>query len=174
MGLLSAIGRLFKAIFKKLLNLIKRIFKKLWWVILVLAIIWFAPAILGYLTSIGAPSFLTTAFSAISTVTPYLTSAVSWISSGAGSLISSAWSGYKSLELGTQLAIAGGAAALIVPEETTDVIKEAGKLAGDVIGATAGAAGSIVKGFFSSPGGLALAGLGIWYFFLRDDRSNNG
>lgn len=160
MGLLSAIGRLFKAIFAKLMKLIKTIFKKFWWVLLIVAIIWFAPAIAAFLTANGAPAFLVSAFNGVATLTPYLQSAVSWLGSSGGSVLDKAWTGFKALEFSTQLAVVGGAAALIAPEETMEVISETVSLAGDMVGAVVGAASSAL-------GPLLLGAVGLYFLFFR-------
>lgn len=160
MGLLSAIGRLFKAIFAKLMKLIKTIFKKFWWVLLIVAIIWFAPAIAAFLTASGAPSFLVTAVNGVATLTPYLQSAVSWLGSSGGSFLDKTWTGFKALEFSTQLAVVGGAAALIAPEETMAVISETVSLAGEMVSAVAGAVSS-------SFGPLLLGAIGLYFLFTR-------
>lgn len=163
MGLLSAIGRLFKAIFSKLMKLITTIFKKFWWVLLIVAIVWFAPAITAFLTASGAPSFLVSAFSGVATLTPYLQSAVSWLGTTGGAALDKAWTGFKALEFSTQLAVVGGAAALIAPEETMGVISETVSLAGDMVGAVAGAVSSAF-------GPLLLGAIGLYFLFFREKR----
>lgn len=168
MSFLSSIGKMLKAIFKKLLSWVKKILKAIWPILLIIAIIYFAPMAVAWLTSVGAPSFLVTGMSAVSSLTPYVTTALSWLGTNAGALVSSAWSGYSSFGTGTQLAILGGAAAMIAPEEFQEVIKEGAALAGDVIGTVAGA---VAKGFAASPIGILAIGAGaLWLIGSGDDK----
>lgn len=160
MGLLSAIGRLFKSIFNKLMKLIKTIFKKFWWVLLIVAIIWFAPAIAAFLSASGAPSFLVTAFNGVATLTPYLQSAVSWLGTNGGAALDKAWTGFKALEFSQQLAIVGGAAALIAPEETMEVVSETASLAGKMVS-------SVVSAVSSSFGPLLIGATALYLFLTR-------
>lgn len=170
MSIFSSLGKLLKAIFTKLLTLIKKILKAIWPILLIAAIIYFAPAAVGFLTSAGAPAWLTGSFQWIATnLTPGLMSGLEWLTSGAGSLLSKGWTAFKGLELGTQLAIVGGAAAAIAPEETADVLEEAGKTVGEVTGAVASGIGSAL---FSSPWVLLAAGVAVWYFFIRDENDD--
>lgn len=167
MSILSSIGKLFKAVFSKLLKVIKKIFKAIWPLLLIIAIIYFAPVAAAFLTSAGAPLWLSGSFSWIaSTLTPTLMSGLSWLSTGVGSALSSGWTAFKGLETGTQLAILGGAAAVIAPEETADVIQSAADTVLDVVGTVLGGVGSAL---ISSPWLLAAAAIGVWYFFIRDD-----
>lgn len=177
MSFFSAIVDLFKAIFKAILNFIKKILKKLWLVILIIVIIYFAPAITAYLSSIGAPSFLTSAFSSLSALTPYVTSALAWLKEGALALIENGWTAWKTLEFSTQLSIIGGAAMLIAPEEATEVVEETVDLVGGAVG---GVIGGVIGALTSSPVAMVAAGFAIWWFFVRKKKdtviaiTNNG
>lgn len=125
MSIFSALGRLLKRIFSTIMKWLKKILGKWWLLLLVILVIYFAPAIWVWLAEVGAPAFLTDAFAWIATnMSPYLISAVDFLWSGAGSLISAAWSGYQSLGFGWQAAIALGAASLLAPEETAELISE--------------------------------------------------
>lgn len=167
MSLLGAVGKLFSSLIKKIFSFLKKIFKSIWPLLLIVAAIYFAPVVAGYLSSVGAPSFLTSIFSAASSLTPTITSAASWVWSNIGSVASTAWSGFKSLDIGTQLAVVGGAAALIAPEETAEVVEEIGTAAGTVLGAVGSAVGDVVSGIFSSPWGIAALGFAAYWFFGR-------
>lgn len=168
MSLLGSLGNLIKRIFSKIFDFIKKIFKKFWWVLLIIAIVWFAPTILAWLTTAGAPSWLIAGTSWVATnVTPLLVSAGTWLWSGAGSLLSAAWTGYTSLGIGTQAAIALGAAALLAPEETQQVLDDAITTAGEIVGVVTGAVGSALS---KSPlVWVGLAGLAAWLFFGSDE-----
>lgn len=166
----ASIGRLIKKIFKAIFKFIAKLIKALGPLLLILAVIWFAPAIAGWLTSVGAPSFLTTSFSYLATtVTPLLQTAVSWLGSTVGRGATALWSSFSDAKLGTQLSILGGAAALIAPDEFGEVIQDAADLASDVIGTVAGAVGSSI---FNSPVGVAAIAAGL-YFLVGRERNNN-
>lgn len=165
MGLLSSIWNLIMKILGAIFSWIGDLLGDWFLIILIIVLIWFAPVIAVWLTSVGAPSFLVSVFTSMSSLTPYVIKAGTWLWGGASSLVSTAWSSYKGLETGTQAAIALGAAALIAPEETATLITDAADLvstgAESILGAVVGAA-------TSSPILLAVGGLAIWYFFFRD------
>lgn len=164
MSLLSSIGNLIKKILSSIVKAIKNLLKKLWPLLLIIAIIYFAPAITGFLATSGAPAWLSGAFGWIGTnVTPILTSALSSIWAGVKTVGSTAWSAYRGLELSTQASIAVGAAALIAPEETAAVISDVAELAVDVVG-TVGS--GLLEGLTSSTlGTVVLVGGGLWLLF---------
>lgn len=163
MSLLSSIWRLIKKIFSAILNWLSDIFGELFLILLIIVLIYFAPVIAAYLASVGAPAFLVTAFEVLAMATPYVVSAVTWLWEGGASLLSAAWSAYSGLSVGTQAAIAIGAAALIAPAETQALLGDAMDVIGTGVSTIAGAV-------LSSPVGLGLVALGIWWFFLRDKK----
>lgn len=166
MSFLSSVWNLIKKIISKVFGWLKKLLKNFWWVFLIVAAIYFAPAITTWLTANAAPEFLITAFSSLSSVTPYAAPLIDWLWSGGKSLLSGAWSAYSGLGLGQQAAIALGASALLAPEETAAVIEETVDLVGDVVEAGVDAIGSA---FSSSPLlMIAAAGLGLWLLFGRD------
>lgn len=135
----------------KILKAVINFIKKYWMIILLLAAVYFAPAISAWLSSAGAPSFLVQGFSWIgTTLTPGLTSVVGWLTSGAGALWTKATAAWGSLSLGTQAAIALGAVAALAPEETADALTEIGEFVGETAGTIIG----------SVAGGLTSGGLG--------------
>lgn len=160
MGILSAIWNLIKKIFSAVLGWLSDLFGKFFWIILILVVIWFAPVIATWLVSVGAPSFLVTAFQAISVLTPYVQSAGMWLWTSGSSLVSTAWSAFRGLDAGTQAAVALGAAAAIAPEEMQTLIKEAGSLLAD-------GASAIIDGIVSNPLLLAGAAAAVWFLFFR-------
>lgn len=163
-------GKLFKAIlgvFKRILRMIVNFVKKYWWVILMVVAIYFAPVISSWLTSAGAPSWLSGAFSWVAgNVTPYVTSLVTWLGSSAGSVVGSVGSWFSSLSFSQQAAVALGAAALIAPQETADVIDAGVGAIGDVVG-TVGAA--IAGSVLSQPLVWVAAGLALWLLWPEKD-----
>ena len=158
MGILSAIWNLIKKIFSAVLSWIGKIFGKLFWIILIVVLIWYAPVIVAWLTSIGAPGFVVSAFEMISIATPYVQSAGMWLWTGGSSLVSTAWQAFRGLDAGTQAAIALGAAAAIAPEETTALLEESVDLVVD-------GADAIVGALASNPVVWIAAGLGLWLLF---------
>lgn len=160
MGILSAIWRLISKIFSVVLGWLKKLFSRFFWIILIVAIIWFAPVIAAWLTSVGAPSFVVSMFEAISVATPYVQSAGSWLWDKGSSLVSSAWSSFRGLDAGTQASVALGAAALLAPEETANLVSDAGGLLVDAIGTIGGA-------LFSNPWIMVAGGLAIYWMLLR-------
>lgn len=169
MSILNSIWNLIKSVFKKLLSFISKILKDLWPLLLICAVIWFAAPIAGYLTSIGAPQFLVTAIETLGMATPMLTSAVTWLTTGVGSLATSAWASYASLELGTQLMIATGVAAAIAPDETSALITDVAHTVTDVVGDVAsGVSDSLFGGNF-----WLYAALGVGAYLLITSRKDN-
>lgn len=163
MGLLGSIWKLIKKVIDVIFKFLKDIFGDLWPILLIIAVIYFAPYIATYLTSIGAPGWLTTAFTTLAEATPSLTSAMTWLWDSGSTLASTGWTAFKQLDVGTQAAILTGAAALLAPEETEAVISDAVGLLGTGVAAITG-------GLLSSPVGLALAGFAFYWVFLRDDK----
>lgn len=163
MGILSAIWNLIKKIFSAVLGWIGKLFGKLFWVILILVLIWYAPVIVAWLTSVGAPGFVVSAFELLAVATPYVQSAGMWLWNGGSSLVSTAWQAFRGLDAGTQAAIALGAAAAIAPEETTTLLKEATDLVVDGVDALVGA-------LASNPFVWVAAGLAIWFLFGGDSK----
>lgn len=166
MGLLDAIGRLISKIFQKIFDFLGDIFGELFWIILIIVLIYFAPVIAAYLASVGAPAFIVSAFEVLALATPYVTTAVTWLWEGGASLVSSAWSAYSGLSMGQQATIALGAAALLAPEETAEVIEEGTKLVGDVLG-------QVVGGLAKTPLGLVVMGLAAYWLFFKDDNGGD-
>lgn len=171
MSLFSDIFNWFSAIFKKLLSAVTDFLKKYWVIIALVAIIWFAPAIATWLTSSGAPSWLSGTFSWIgSTITPIVTSAGTALWDGVTSFASGAWAAFTDAGFGTQLAVIGLAGMLLAPEETAKVISDVGEAAGELIGSVAGAAITAVT---SSPLiWIAVAAAGAYLLFSGDDSSD--
>lgn len=170
MSIVSALFKLLRTIFKRVMSFVAKVFKAIWPLLLVVAVIYFAPTITAWLTSAGAPSWLTTAFSTLSTVTPYVTTAVNWLITGAGSLASSAGAAFSKLGLGAQLALVAGAAAALAPDEFTNLVSEAATLAGNLASTALGAVAGAVA---SSPIGVLAIGAGLM-FFLGKDRNKGG
>lgn len=163
-NILSSLWRLIKAIIKKIFSWIADLFGDWFLVLLLIVLIFVAPYIAAWLTSVGAPAFLVTAFEVLALATPYLTTALTWLWEGGSSILGFAWDAFKGAETGTKLAIVAGTAALIAPEETSALAEDALELASDVVGTGVGVlAGTIL----SNPLGLAAAAGLIWWFFLR-------
>lgn len=146
MSFLNSLASWFKAIFKAIFKFVTKLLKQLWPLILVIAVIYFAPAIGLWLTSAGAPAWLSSSFVWIgANVTPLLTSAISSVWSGTAALAGNAWTAFKAAELTTQLMVLGATAALIAPDETAALISDAVKtVAGVVTDVTSDVAGSIL------------------------------
>lgn len=161
MSLLGALFKLIKKIIGAIIKFIKKYLVIILLIIVICCAIYFAPAIAAWLGSVGAPTWMATAFQWAGTyVTPTFTTWVGYLWDGVSAISNKAWTAFSNARTGTQLAIATGLSAAIAPDETAEVIAEAGELAGDVVG-------SVASGLLSSPGSLILAGLGVWYFFFR-------
>lgn len=162
---MSALFKLIKKIVSAVLNLIKKILKKIWPLLLIVAALYFfGPAIGGILQNMGAPTWLTS----------FLTSAPATLASWGGSVWgavaaggASLWAGFSSLSLGTQAAVLTGTAALIAPEETGELIAEAGKTIG-------GAVKGVASGLTSSIWPLLAIGAGIFFIpkFLKSNEES--
>lgn len=162
MGLLSAIAKLFKAIIRAIINFVKKYFAIILMIVLICVAIYFAPAIAGWLTSVGAPEFLVSAFTWVGqSVTPLMSAA--W--EGLGNLASSAYGAFSKAEIGTKAGLLLGLSAAIAPEETAAVIAEAG----GVVGTLAGAA---VSGILGSSGGVIIFGVLAAWLLLRSGKKS--
>lgn len=167
MSILSSVLKIFKAIWQKIWKAIKYILKNFWWLIAIVAIIYFAPMLVA---ASGTPSWLVSILQVIpSSWSTAVASALSWVWSAVSGIGGAVWEAYRSLGLGTQLAIAGGTMALLAPEETEELITEVTDVVTDVIGDVVGTVADVVT---SSPVfiiGLGL--LGAWLLFggSRDD-----
>lgn len=162
----SSLWKLIKAIVKKVLSVVKKVLKKLWPIIIVIAAIYFAPVIAGFLGSIGAPAWFTSSVAWVgANVTPILGTVATWIKAGA----SWAWSGaagmWSTLSTSGKLTTVIGAAGMMAPKETADLI-------GDVAGSLTDVAGSLLGNFLSSPVGIGLLAGGL-FFLLYKRRSND-
>lgn len=162
MGLFSAIAKLFRAIIKAIVNFVKKYWKIILMIVLIVVAIYFAPAIAGWLTSVNAPSFLVTGMQwAGANLTPMLASG--W--SGVTQLAGSAWNAFSAASIGAKAAIVTGLAAAIAPEETAEVLKEAGALTGELVT-------GLASGLLSSPVGLIVAGVFAWLLLRGDGKSS--
>jgi hypothetical protein len=165
--MLSSLGKLLKKVLSKLMDFIKKILKKLWPLLIIIAIIYFAPLTAGYLSSIGAPSFLTSTFTWVAgNVTPLLSTTLSSLWSGGKALLGSAYSAFGAASTSTKLSLLSGAAALLAPEETAEFIGDVGSYIADtattVLGAIAGT-------LFSNPIILIGGGLALWWLLSSKD-----
>lgn len=140
-----------KKIFDSILKFIRKICEALGplFVVLMVALFVFAPYIGPWLATVGFP-----------TVGGWVT-AVGTTLSGIG-----VWG---------QLAIGLGVSYLLAPDATSSVVSGIADLVGDVASATGDIIGSGITGLvgsvFSSPIGLAVMGLGIWYVFFKKDEN---
>lgn len=163
MGLFSAIAKLFRAIIKAIVNFVKKYWKIILMIVLIVVAIYFAPAIAGWLTSVNAPSFLVTGMQWVgANITPMLTSG--W--AGVTELAGQAWNAFSAASIGTKAAIVTGLSAAIAPEETAEVLKEAGALTGGLIT-------GLASGLLSSPVGLVIAGVCAWLLFRGKSKDND-
>lgn len=165
MGILSALWDLIAKIFDAIFSWLGDFLGDWFLVILIIVAIWFAPVITAWLTSVGAPGFLVSAFQTLAVATPWVQSAGAWLWKGGASLLSSAWSGFKALDVGTQAAIVLGAAAAIAPEETETLLTEAVDLATDIVTNTGGA---VLGALSKSPVAWIVGGVAAWFFFFRN------
>lgn len=156
MGLFSSIWKLIKRLVSKLVSLVKKIFKKLWPLLLIIGLIYFAPAIGTWFTGAGFPTIGGWFTTIGATMTPTLTSWLSTAWGGVASLAGEAWTGFKALSLGTQASIVAGAAALLAPDETAEVLGEVGEVVGDTVGSVVGGLVSGLPGWVWLAGGAAL------------------
>ena len=176
MSFLNSLASWFKAIFRSIFKFITKLLKTLWPIILVGALIYFAPAISSWLVSSGAPTWLSGAFGWVgSTVTPLLTSAVSGIWSGTAALAGSAWTAFKAASLTTQLMVLGATAALIAPDETAAVIS-------DAVSTVAGVVSDVASTVATTVATTSIAGVPLWlwgvgglaaYFLLTSNKKSN-
>lgn len=167
MSIFSKLFAALKKIISKIVSFVAKILKKIWPLLLAIAVVYFAPSIAGWLGSAGAPTWLSGAFEFIgTTVTPYLASAGSWLLSAGSTIFSGASAAWSGLSMGTKASVVLGAATLLAPEEMAGLATEVGTVIGDTIGAVGG---SIATGFASSPIGMLAIG-GLLLFLLTRDK----
>lgn len=161
MGLLGSLGKLIGAIFKWIVNFVKKYLAIILTIVIIVCLIYFAPAIAGWLGSVGAPSWLTTAFTWVGeTITPSLISGLSSCWSGISSMFSSGWTSFSNATLGTKAAIVSGLSAAIAPSETAAVIS-------DAAGLVVSTGGTFLSSLASSPWGVTVIAGAVWWFFFR-------
>jgi hypothetical protein len=166
--MLSSLGKLLKKIVSKLLDFIKKILKNLWPLLILVAIVFFAPLAAAWLASVGAPTFLTTAFTWVgANVTPLLSTALSSLWAGGKAVVGAAYSAFSAASTSTKLSLVGGAAALLAPEETAEFISEVGEYVAETATTVLG---GIVGTLVSNPIILIGGGLLLWWFLSRDDK----
>lgn len=141
-NVLSALGKLISKIFSTIFKVLKELLGKYFLIILLIVAIYFAPLIAGYLASVGAPTFLVSAFETLALATPYVVSAVDTVWAGVSSFGSKAWNAFKTAELGIQAAVVLGVSALIAPEETGNLVSEVVDAAGEVVGTVVSGTGA--------------------------------
>lgn len=158
MSILSKLFDVLKKIIKTIVDFVKKFIKKYWWVLLIVAAIYFAPFLATYFASSGLTT-LSTFFGSIATnITSTVVSALDWAWSGASALGSAGLTAFKGAELSTQLAIVGGASALLAPEETADLITEVGSTVFDAVANV----GDAILGAFPGWVWVAAAGVGLY------------
>lgn len=79
---------------------------------------------------------------------------------------------------GTSAALlAAGASFLLFPDDTAELVSEVSEAVGDaassVLDTVIDVASGAVTSFLSSPGGLIIAGVAFWYFFLREKKDGD-
>lgn len=161
---MSIIGKLFSVIRKvieKIVDFVVKFIKKYWWVLLIVAAIYFAPAMGAFFASNGMAG-LGSVFTTIGTsITPSLVQFGTWAWDGLAGLAGSAWTAFKSAELGTQLSIVGGAAALLAPEEAAELVSEVADGVGDLVGTIVDTVASVFPDWVWIAGAAAL----VWWLW---------
>lgn len=159
-NLISKLIDLIVAVVKKIVKAIIDFIKKYWWVILLVAVIWFAPQIALFFAESGYFGLSNFFLAIANTLSTPLWSAATWAWSGISALGGSAWTAFKAAEMTTKLSIVTGAAAILAPDETAEVITEIGTTLVDV-------ASGVVGGLLSNPVLLGAAGLALFLFLRR-------
>lgn len=168
MSILSSLFDWVFAILKSIVSFIVDFIKEYWLLLVIIALIWFAPAIGAYLATSGAPGFLVSAFTWVgTTITPVLVGGLASIWTWGAGVASASWTAFAGASIGVQAAVVVGAGMLIAPEETAELISEVGEVAAEIVYATVSA---VASGTGLSTG-LLVAGLGLtaWFFFFRSD-----
>ncbi len=174
MGLLSQLLDLFRSLLDKLVGFLKKILGKYWAILLLGLLIFVAPMLAPWLSSIGAPSWLVSSMTWVAgNVTPMLTSLTSAVRTGATHLASQSWEAFSTSSIQTQAMVVLGASALIDPEGTADFIEDTTEaVAGLAVSGVTGA----LKGVTGSSGSTLLtAGLiagALWFFWPSSKDSN--
>lgn len=173
MGVLSSILDAFKSIFKKVVHFVVEFVRQYWMVIVAIAVIYFAPALLLWATTAGAPAWLIAGLQGLTALTPYLTAALET------GLAAYEWAvgAWEALGIWYQLAFTAGAMFVLAPEEmkeaareiSEEVTKGGAALASAVGSAAAAVAGGVASGLGSAVVKsdlftLAAGGLCLWWF----------
>lgn len=170
-NILSKLANLLVSVIKRVFSALWKIFRKLFWVIVFCALAVYAPEILVFLQTAGAPGWVISAFSGFASFTTPLASALSWLGGTAATLGSSALSAFSTAQIGTQAMVLAGSAALISPEETADVVGEVAKSVGTVGGAVLAGAGTVAAGLLGGMDWLVWLGAGfVVYKVLTSER----
>lgn len=157
MSLIGSIFNFIKAIVKSVIKIIADIFKKYWWIILIVVCLYFfGPFLLEYMASAGAPGWLLTATSTI-------IDGAYWLVNGAVALFSAGWGALSASAAGWSLStwatVVSGVGMLLAPEETADLI-------GDIVDTTLPVVGGVVSALFRNPWVLGALGVGL-YLWLK-------
>lgn len=169
MDFISSIFSFVSAIVTRIARAIAKFVQQALPLLIVLAVIFLAPMVAGYLTTLGAPGFLVTAFEAIGTLSPYVASIASFVTSGVAMVGASAWTAFSGLSLGTQIAVGFGVGALIAPDEAAEVVESAVEAVMTVATTAASAIGGAAGSLFAPV--LIFVGA---YLLLSKGNSNNG
>lgn len=150
MSIGSSLGAWIKAVLRGVLKFLRDLVKQLLPLILIAGALYFlGPTIGGWLSGIPGMGGLATWFTNFpSMLTTWLGSAWGWIKSG--------WTWFASLSFGTQALVFLGAAFILAPEETADLIGEVASGVGNV-------ALNVAKSVVSNPVVLLIVG----FFVLR-------
>lgn len=165
MSIISSLFNLIKAVVKSVFRILKDIFKKFWWIILIIAVIYcMGPAFLVWLSTVGAPAWLvliaeTVVYGVIAGVTAL------------GALFAYAWTTLASFaatwSMSTWSTVLTGIGMLLAPEETLDfigeVIDKGIEIGGDIIDA-------IMKSKFGTYIVLGLGGYIGWKLLTKPKR----
>lgn len=124
MGLLSRLWKKLLALFKRVFKKVASFVKKYWYLIVAVLIIWFAPQISAWLIAQGAPSFLVTAVQSLVPASEWLHTASAAIWKLGAKAFTKVGLDWETMALGTKCAVIAGGAFLLAPEETEDLFKE--------------------------------------------------
>lgn len=171
----NVISALLKAVFaavKRVARTFVAVVKRAWWVVAIIAIIYFAPALAVWAAQSATTSWMVPLFNAVATnLTPALAKFAAWAAKAYASF--GEW--WEALGFWWKVAYTAGAMFLLAPEESQELAKEISSAVNDAvagIGAAVGSAaaaaiGGTVVGLATSPVGAIAAAAAIWWLLAR-------
>jgi signal transduction histidine kinase len=164
MGFLSDIFGWLKRFITRIVAQVVDFVKKYWWLVVIVALIFFAPSIAVWLSNTGAPLWLVNAFTFTAT---YATPILASVWAGTLAYAGAAATAFSTASLAVKGALVLGAIALVDEQAAGELITVGAELVSSTIGlVTAGVTTGVVSGIFSASPLVPIALIGAATYFL--------